>query len=98
MKMRKLGLVLPVACLILGGWANTAAAAGERGGGMGFLVGCCLGVRTAAAWNEGKQLHWRDWGRLIPGVSLYVGVVDGLDGKAGIKTADLQRKFGAVYY
>ena len=36
--------------------AAPVAQAREAGGLAGGLVGCCFGVRTAAAWNEGKNL------------------------------------------
>ena len=32
-----------------------------RGGIPAFFVGCCLGIREGTEYNEGKDLHWREW-------------------------------------
>ena len=37
-----------------------ATPAKAEGGIAGGIVGCCFGIRTAAAYNEGKSLHVRD--------------------------------------
>ena len=64
-----------------------AEAAPGRGGCVGGLVGCCFGIRTAAAWNEGKNINIREWLQL-----LYVGYIwAGIEGYQGITTADLQK-------
>jgi len=33
----------------------------EKGGLPAFFVGCCFGIREGTEWNEGKELHWREW-------------------------------------
>ena len=75
-----------------------ADAQSNRGGVVGLLVGCCFGIRTAGAWNEGKELHFRDWGRIIPVVGLVLAVWDGIEGAQGITTSDLQAQYGAQYF
>ena len=49
--------------------ASAATTSRSSGGLAGFLVGCCIGPRSAAAYNDGKDLHWTEWARLIPGAS-----------------------------
>lgn len=69
-----------------------------RGGIGGLLVGCCFGIRTTGQWNEGKDLHFRDWGRIIPLVNVVLAVWDGIQGYEGITTADLAAEYGSNYY
>lgn len=75
-----------------------AAATDERGGFMGFIAGCCFGIRSAGAYNEGKDLHWREWCNLIPIVGLVVSIMNGIDGMNGMTTAKLAQTYGAQYY
>lgn len=70
----------------------------QSGGIGGALVGCCFGVRTAGAFNEGKQLHFRDWGRIIPYVGVVFAVWDGIEGAQGITSGQLRQSYGATYY
>ena len=97
--MKKLSLVLVAGAMLL---AVPAQAQGQapanRGGAVGFIVGCCFGVRTAAQWNDGKDLHFRDWGRFIPFVGTVLAVWDGIEGSQGITTSDLQAEYGAQYF
>ncbi len=52
----------------------------EKGGLGGACVGCCFGIRTVAAYNEGKKLHVRDIldllsiGRIWSAISGYQGI------------------------
>ena len=75
-----------------------SAAEAGRGGFLGFIVGCCFGIRSGAAYNDGKDLHWREWGLLIPIFSIVVGVMNGLDGMNGLTTKDMAAQFGANFY
>jgi hypothetical protein len=76
-----------------------AVSAGEgKGGFMGFLVGCCFGLRSGAAYNEGKDLHWREWALIIPFAGIVVAVMNGLDGMNGMGTSDLAAQYGANFY
>ena len=74
------------------------AANSERGGFLGFICGCCFGVRSGAAYNDGKDLHWREWALLIPFVGWVVAIINGVDGMNGLTTKDMAAKFGATYY
>lgn len=74
------------------------ATAQGRGGFMGFIAGCCFGPRAAGAYNEGKDLHWREWCRLIPYAGVVFAVWDGVDGLNGKTTADFAAEYGAMYY
>ena len=95
--MRSVAILMLIA--VLGVALPSIAEAGEgRGGIGGLLVGCCFGVRTAAAFNEGKDLHFREWGRLIPYAGIIFAVWDGIDGAGGITTTQLQQQYGALYY
>ncbi len=74
------------------------AAARDAGGISGGLVGCCFGIRTAAAWNEGKNLELREWIRIIPFVGIVGAIWNGVDGWNGVTTADLRKTAGEQYY
>ena len=74
------------------------ATAQGRGGFMGFLAGCCFGPRAAGAYNEGKEIHWREWCRLIPYAGIVFAVWDGVDGASGKTTADFAAEYGAMFY
>jgi len=75
-----------------------ADAQAQRGGVGGVFVGCCFGIRTAGQWNQGKDLHFRDWGRIIPIVNIVLAVWDGIEGAQGITTSDLQAEYGSQYF
>ncbi len=95
--MKKIGVVSVLVALLIG--ASSVAEAKEGRGGLGgLLVGCCFGVRTAGAFNEGQQLHFRDWARLVPYVGVIFAVWDGVEGAKGMTASDLRRSYGAVYY
>ena len=79
--------------------APTAAEAGSgRGGFMGFIAGCCFGLRAAIDYNEGMDIHWREWGRIIPYVGLVFGIWDGIEGAQGITRSELAERYGSQYY
>ena len=96
--MRKIGMLVLVGALLAGAPSITEAKYDGRGGIGGLLVGCCFGVRTAAKFNEGKDLHFREWARIIPYVGVVFAVWDGIDGAGGITTSQLQQQYGALYY
>lgn len=98
--MKKLSLLVMALCLVTGlmvPHANATTAEG-RGGGVGFLVGCCFGIRTTGEWNEGKDLHFRDWGRIVPLLNVVLAVWDGYQGYQGVTTQDLIDEYGSNYY
>jgi hypothetical protein len=80
-------------------FAPAASAAAEgRGGLMGFIAGCCFGIRSGAAYNDGKDLHWREWCGLIPIVGFVVAIMNGIDGMNGMTTGELAKTYGSQYY
>lgn len=95
--MRKVIASLMVAVLLLSGSAF-AAPAGQRGGFMGFIGGCCFGLRCGLAYNDGKEIHWREWCRIIPYVGYIFGIWDGIDCAGGKTSSDFAREYGQMYY
>ncbi len=95
--MKKI-LIVALATFLCIGLLPVNEVEANRGGGAGLLVGCCFGIRTAGQWNEGKDLHFRDWGRLIPLVNIVLAVWDGIQGMEGITTADLAEEYGSNYF
>ncbi len=95
--MKKIICICLAALMFLGAFAPVASAR-ENGGIAGFFIGCCFGARNAAAWNDGKQLHWKDWGTIIPFAGWVVAIINGVDGMNGTTTSDLARQCGSQYY
>lgn len=98
--MKKI-IVTSVAVLLMAGMmpqTEVQAARPNAGGVGGLLVGCCFGVRTAGQWNDGKDLHFRDWGRLIPVVNIVLAVWDGIQGYEGITTSQLAEEYGSNFF
>ncbi len=92
--MKKI-LAVALIAVVLGGSVAPALAANEqRGGLMGLVAGCCFGVRSAAAYNDGKDIHWKEWLQLI-GVGY---ILAGLDGMGGKTTAELAKQYGSNFY
>ena len=96
--MKKIVACLMIALFVMMAIAPAASAANEKGGLLGFIVGCCFGVRSGAAYNDGKDLHWREWGTLIPIFNWVVGIMNGLDAMTGHTTKDMAAQYGANYY
>ena len=92
--MKKLIAGLMVA-VVLGGTTLPAVAINQqRGGVMGFIAGCCFGIRAGAAYNDGKEIHWREWIRIF----VIPAIWDGIEGMNGMTTKDYAQKYGATYY
>ncbi len=89
---------LVVATMVLMSVAPAASAASGRGGFMGFIAGCCFGVRAGAAYNDGKDLHFREWCTIIPYVGFVFSIWNGIDAAQGSTSADLATQYGATYY
>ncbi len=68
------------------------------GGVPAFLIGCCWGLRVGTEWNEGADLHWREWFRIIPYVNLVIGIWDGVECYGGITAHDWAAQNGANWY
>lgn len=95
--MKKLVCSLVAAATLAGTVAHAAPAAG-RGGALGFVVGCCFGIRTAAEWNEGKDLHFRDWGTIIPIVGFVVAIWNGIDSAGGVTHKELAAQYPGNFF
>ncbi len=94
-----------VACIMLAavllstvGSSSALAMNENRGGVMGFVAGCCFGIRAGAAYNDGKEIHWREWVMLIPYANIVFAIWNGVDGANGMQTSDYAKKYGAMYY
>ncbi|TAN36753.1 MAG: hypothetical protein EPN23_08055 [Verrucomicrobia bacterium] len=96
MKRKMVGVL--VALMLLGSVSSTLAVNESRGGLMGFIAGCCFGIRSGAAYNDGKEIHWREWIMLVPLANIVFAVWNGVDGANGMTTQDYVKKYGAIYY
>lgn len=96
--MKKLIACLTVSIILLGSAGPSLAINEKRGGVMGFIAGCCFGIRAGAAYNDGKEIHWREWCGLIPYVGIVFHIWDGVDGANGMQKSDYVKKYGAVFY
>lgn len=99
MMKRLVALGVLAGMLTLGAADVSAQERGDgRGGVMGLIAGCCFGPRAAGAYNSGKEIHWREWCRLIPYAGIVFAVWDGIEGANGVTTADYAAKYGAMFY
>jgi len=96
--MKKIVAITLVAALIMTGMATTTFAGEGRGGFMGFIAGCCFGIRAAGDYNEGKEVHWREWVLLIPYLGIVFALWNGIDGAGGKTTSEYASEYGSVYY
>ena len=87
-----------VALLLLGSVGQSFAVNDNRGGLMGFIAGCCFGIRAGGAYNDGKEIHWREWVQLIPIANIVFAIWNGIDGANGMTTQDYAKKYGASFY
>ena len=96
--MKKIIASTLVALVLLGSTTSTLAINENRGGLMGFIAGCCFGIRAGAAYNDGKEIHWREWVGLIPYVNIVFFIWNGIDGANGMTSKDYVKKYGAAFY
>lgn len=99
--MKKFLLVCCVAALLFSLASTTCEAKNtvrQPGGFPAFLVGCCFGLRVGTEWNEGADLHWREWCRLIPYVNIVLAIWDGYECYNGITAHDWAAQNGANWY
>jgi hypothetical protein len=61
---------------------------------MGFVAGCCFGIRAGAAYNDGKDIHWREW-LTLTGVG---AVWNGIEAAKGMQTSDYVKAYGSAFY
>lgn len=98
--MKKLIAVVCIAVLALGFAAQTTEAqvARQPGGVPAFFVGCCFGIRTGTMWNDGSELHWREWSALIPYWNVVLAIWNGVDSMSGIGSREWAQQNGANWY
>jgi len=98
--MKRVILCCCVAALVLGlsGGVSEAKVNREPGGLPAFFIGCCWGVREGTQWNEGADMHWREWCRIVPIVSIVIGVWDGVDCYNGMTAHDWAKQNAANWY
>ncbi len=96
--MNKLIASLMVGLLLLCAVGTSSALNANRGGMMGFIAGCCFGMRAGADYNDGKEIHWREWVLIIPVANIFFAIWNGIDGANGMTTADYAREYGASFF
>ena len=96
--MKKVLVGAVVALLLLGSISPALAINEQRGGLMGFIAGCCFGIRAGAAYNDGKEIHWREWVLLVPFVGFVCAIWNGIDGANGMTTKDYAKNYGVLFY
>ena len=70
----------------------------DPGGAKAFLVGCCFGLRVGTEWNEGADLHWREWAIIIPYAGFVISIWNGVDCAKGITAHQFAEENGANWY
>jgi hypothetical protein len=96
--MRKIIAALLVSTLLLTHVASAASTGAGRGGFMGFIGGCCFGLRCGLAYNEGKEIHWREFCTIIPYVGVVFSIWNGIDCAGGKTASDFATQYGQMYY
>ena len=96
--MRKITASLLVALMLAASTVSAAPTGSGRGGFMGFIGGCCFGLRCGAAYNDGKEIHWREWLTIIPYAGIIFSIWNGIDGANGRTSADFASQYGSTYY
>jgi hypothetical protein len=96
--MKKVMVWLVIVGVLLGSVGSSFAVNTKRGGLMGFIAGCCFGIRAGAAYNDGREIHWREWVMLVPYVNIVFMIWNGIDGANGMQTSDYTQKYGSIFY
>jgi hypothetical protein len=96
--MKKTLLSLAIIGILFSSVGTSQALNEQRGGFMGFIAGCCFGIRAGAAYNDGREIHWREWCGLIPYVGIIFSIWNGIDGANGMQKSDYAKKYGSVFY
>jgi steroid 5-alpha reductase family enzyme len=96
--MKKIIVCLLIVAFLMSSVGIVSAQSTGRGGFVGFISGCCFGLRSSGAYNEGKEIHWREWVMLVPFVNWVFAIYNGIEGANGITTKDLAARYGATYY
>ena len=96
--MKKLIIAVCVLALLASVAPSLAKPVKGRGGVPAFFVGCCWGIREGSEWNEGKDLHWREWCRLVPLINFVIAVWDGYECYQGITSKEFAQQYGTNWY
>ncbi|MEI6166726.1 MAG: hypothetical protein WCS52_05995 [bacterium] len=96
--MKKIVMCLTISGILFSSVSPSMAINEQRGGLMGFIAGCCFGIRAGAAYNDGKDIHWREWILLIPIVGFVASIWNGIDGANGMQKADYAKQYGSTFY
>ncbi len=96
--MKKILMALLVIGMLLGSVGSSLAVNTQRGGLMGFIAGCCFGIRSGAAYNDGREIHWREWVMLVPVANIVCSICNGIDGANGMQTSAYAKQYGSIYY
>jgi hypothetical protein len=98
--MKKIVLACLIATFVIALCPRSSEAKVDRqpGGIPAFLVGCCWGIREGSEWNEGADMHWREWLRIIPYAGVIFQIWDGVDCYGGITAHDWAAKNAANWY
>lgn len=96
--MKKIIVCMLVVAFLMSTVSFVSAESSGRGGFMGFIAGCCFGIRSGGEYNSGKEIHWREWVMLIPIANIVFAIWNGIDGANGVTTKDYAAQYGAMYY
>ena len=96
--MKKLAVMCCVLLMLATSMPMPSQAGDGRGGLMGFIAGCCFGVRTGGDYNEGKEIHWREWIYIIPVVNIVAAIWTGIEGYQGKTRSDYASGYGSSFY
>jgi len=96
--MKKVLVAVLIVGMLLSSVGSSFAVNTQRGGLMGFIAGCCFGLRSSAAYNDGREIHWREWVMLVPVVNIVCSIWNGIDGANGMQTSDYAKQYGKMFY
>ncbi len=96
--MKKMIAMLMMSIMMFTAVSVQAEQEAGRGGVMGFIAGCCFGVRAAGDYNAGKEIHWREWVMLVPYANIVFAIWNGVDGANGVTRAQYAEQYGSMYY
>ncbi len=98
-KMTAIILALTFAVSLLAPASAIALNTNRTPGGVpAFFIGCCFGPRVGTEWNEGADLHWREWTPIIPYVGIVFSVWNGIDCSNGMTAHEFAERNGANWY
>ena len=97
--MKKIIALVALATVVsTSSFAQESTSRRQPGGIVGGCVGCCFGLRAAADYNDGKDIHWREWGKFIPYAGIIFQIWDFLDGMNGVTRDEIRKNYGANFF